>query len=224
MSHDEYWTDSYHQEDFEDTEYEDEGETDVDSQILTYISDEMRHDPLYLQKMGEVISEKIANGEDIVFEDIQSEAAARYLNAKNESIAEMSIDEKLAYLEGAYSEVLAKNVEMHNEMKELKKRISEQSETVQTLAKAVLELAKSKKKDSEDDEDEMSFLELLVRIMGALLQEFTRYEKNGTAQTDQTEPIGVEKFFGGKIKKAKKSRTKGIKNDQVIAELPVQAS
>ncbi len=161
-------------------------------EIVEYIAAEVSDDPLYKQKLGEVASEMIANGEDIDPQVLRDEAMNRFLAEKNAGLPE-SIEGKISAIEEEFARLLEENDELKKELQEFKELVKQQSETMNTMALALLEMAKKLHKEEDDEKEKITLFELLVKLMGVLLQEMVKYEgQNGKNQQGQ-QPGGISK-------------------------------
>jgi signal transduction histidine kinase len=147
-------------------------------EVVAYVAEQTAADPLMKQMLGEVAQEMIMQGEDIDPNSLQEEALKRYVTAK-ESSEPMTLEEKVISLEEKFAETLKENEELRNELKEFKVLIKQQSETMNTMALALLEMAKKLHEEKEDEEEKVSLLQLLIQLMALLLQELASTDNDG---------------------------------------------
>ncbi len=145
--------------------------------VLSYVVEQSASDPLMQQKLGEVACEMIANGQDINPEILQEEAFKRYVEEKDKQEG-FSLEEKVLSIEEQFADLLNENDELRAQLQEFKGLVKQQSETMQTMALALLELAKKLHKEKEDEKEKTSLLELLILLMGAFLQEMSSSEND----------------------------------------------
>ncbi len=148
-----------------------------------YLAAEMSTDPEYQQKLGEVLQEKIENGEDINPNALKQEAVQRLIDERNKEFSKLPLNEKFDYLQREYSKILDENQALKSELEAVKHLAQQQSEAFASLSQAILELAKNLHQDEDDEKKKVSLLEILVTLMGWLLQEAVKVEeKNGQAK------------------------------------------
>jgi hypothetical protein len=157
-------------------------EKDPFTQVNEYIRGRVENDPEYKQKLGEVIQEKIKNGEAIDPEEVEQEATKRFINEKNSEYAKMSLDEKVSYLEQEYADILHENAALKLELEAFKELAKQQQEIMRIMAQALLELAKKLHEEEEEEEKKESLLILLIKLMGMIMLELTKYEPKGFQQ------------------------------------------
>lgn len=161
------------------------GEVMQKNEIVEYIANEVDADPLFKQKLGEVASEMMANGDEIDPELLKSEAMERYLAEKNAD-QPMTMEGRIASIEAQFASLLEENDELKKELEEFKELVKTQSEIMNTMALALLEMAKKMHEKEEDEEEKVTMLELLIRLMGMLMLEFVKTEEENKQQQAQS--------------------------------------
>lgn len=147
--------------------------------VSAYVKGEVAQDPLFKQKMGEVMLEAEEKGITLDPKEVRSEAFERYMEEKNLGEAKLSLEDKIVTVEEQFANILQENSDLKKELGEFKSLVKQQSETMSTMAQALLELAKKLHEKEEDEESKMSLLEILIKLVGMLMQEFAKYEQQG---------------------------------------------
>lgn len=168
---------------------EDPSFNERNQEVISYISEQVHADPLMKQMLGEVASEMIASGEEIDPHILQEEALARYI-AKKEEGNTQTLEGKVESIEEQFAELLKENDDLRKELTEFKALVKQQSETMNAMALALLEMAKKLHKEKEDEKEKTTLLELLIHLMGLLLQEMIsgQHDKNKKEEKNQDTP------------------------------------
>jgi hypothetical protein len=152
-------------------------------EVIKYLADELEADPLMKDKIGEVAQEMIGKEETIDASALREEAVKRYAS-ETELGASMPLEQQLSMMEEKLSRLLDGNVELKQQLGELKFLVKNQSEMIKKLAVIVVELAKKLHEENEDEVEKASLLELLIVLVGVLVQETVsspeNEEKNNT--------------------------------------------
>jgi hypothetical protein len=169
-------TEVLHDEEIQENETSDEQKkTDQDKtaqkkqEMVSYVVAHSNN-PEFQQKLGQVAQEMIQDGVELDQQLLQEEALKRYTADKSQERS-LSIEQKVLLLEDQFSKVLSENGELKAQLEEFKNLAKQQSETINTLAIALMELIKRLHEEEEEEEEKVSLLELLIHIVGMILQE-----------------------------------------------------
>lgn len=191
--------------------------------VSEYVKGEVARDPLFKQKVGEVMLEAEEKGLILDPKEVRSEAFERYMEEKNLGEAKLSLEDKIVTVEEQFANILQENSDLKKELGEFKSLVKQQSETMSAMAQALLELAKKLHEKEEDEEKKMSLLEILIKLMGMLMQEFVKFEQQGGAmqsnskQNNEKSSVPKISLEMPKILNHNKSRTK---NETEITQVP----
>lgn len=153
-----------------------------------YVSKAVAKDPLYQQKLGEVVQEKTEKGQKIDPYAVQKEATQRYMDAKTVEFAKMSSQDQIESIKTEYADLLAKHEQLKLQLEATQIVIRKQAEALESMSRALLELAQKIREAEEDEEEQISLIELLVKLMVWIMQEMVKTEEeNKQAQAKQEE-------------------------------------
>ena len=139
-------------------------------------------DPEFREHMLSIVSQKLQNGEQINMDEILKEAQMRYENG--DMAEKLPLEQKLVAFDQMVQDLVSERVQLLNSTQELKNMLDTKEQQVQMLAEALLLILK-KKKEEEKNKKQKSWLELLILLVGSLMQEVV--ETGATQDKNKTQ-------------------------------------